>query len=91
MEPRGEKRPRPSSSAEDRNPRPQKKQFQKLRDARKIAVQSPSPGPSQHYFLADSVVALAAGSIDINAFTAARSFEISALEKAMRSAKFTLA
>jgi hypothetical protein len=39
----GQKRSRPTSS-DDRNPRPQKRQYEKLRDARKIAVQSASPG-----------------------------------------------
>jgi hypothetical protein len=33
------------------------------------------------------MIALASGSLDVNAFTSARSFEISALENAMRSSK----
>ena len=40
---KGQKRNRPDSSG-DKNPRPQKRQFEKRRDARKIAVQSASPG-----------------------------------------------
>jgi hypothetical protein len=40
---KGQKRNRPDSSG-DKNPRPQKRQFEKRRDARKIAVQSGSPG-----------------------------------------------
>jgi hypothetical protein len=84
MEGRGEKRPRPSSSGE-KNPRPQKRQYEKLRDARKIAVQSSSPGSSWN-LQTDS--ALASGSVDVNAFTSARAFEINSMQKAMRSSKF---
>jgi hypothetical protein len=84
MEGRGEKRPRPSSSGE-KNTRPQKRQYEKLRDARKIAVQSSSPGSSWN-LQTDS--ALASGSVDVNAFTSARAFEINSMQKAMRSSKF---
>ena len=88
METQGQKRPRPASSG-DKNPRPQKtkkQQFQKLRDARKIAVQSSSPGIL--FSKPSLTIALASGSLDVNAFTSARSFEISALENAMRSSKY---
>jgi hypothetical protein len=43
MDKKGKKRSRPASS-NDKNPRPYKRQQQKLQDARKIAVQSSSPG-----------------------------------------------
>jgi len=43
MDKKGQKRSRPASSGE-KNPRPYKRQNQKLQDARKIAVQSSSPG-----------------------------------------------
>jgi hypothetical protein len=82
------KRSRPSSS-DDNNPRPQKRQYEKLRDARKIVVQSNSPGtPSEVAQAAD--LALASGSLDVNAFTAARKFEITSLQNAMRSSKLSV-
>lgn len=87
MEMQGQKRPRQSSSG-DKNPRPQKtkkQQFEKLRDARKIAVQSSSA--SNLFLKLLLTTALVSGSLDVNSFTSARSFEISALEKAMRSSK----
>ena len=43
MESKGTKRPHPSSRG-DSNPRPHKRTYEKLRDARRIAVQSSSPG-----------------------------------------------
>lgn len=90
METTGQKRIRPESSG-DNNSRPQKRTYEKLRDARKIAVQTSSPGiPPFNLAFSVLIPALSSGSIDVSAFIAARSFEITALQDSMRSSKSVL-
>ncbi|KAG8857326.1 hypothetical protein FRB96_005813 [Tulasnella sp. 330] len=76
---------RPAPSGESRDSKPHKRQ--KTRDARTISVQGTGPCRSETIkFTADSLTGLP-GSIDVEKFAEARTFEIGAMQTAMQNTR----